>query len=309
MNPPDFTSDFLGVCALTLGLWILAWVTCALLHRLGRTPPAVHRHLRQRLRTWAIIIPACIIPIAFGPAGMACGILLLGLACWVEYSTSVGLQRDPAIQVPAIAGLVAASLAVWKQDHQLLIGAAPWVTLSMCLLSLFADRPSGYLRRIGLGLFGFLLCGTSLGHLGFMSGGPWSAALVLWLLLCVELSDVFAFTAGKCFGKTPLCRRTSPNKTRGGLIGSVVLTALFAGITGPWIIGGALPPAVFFSLGVVISLTAGAGDLIVSSIKRDLGIKDLSNALPGHGGFLDRFDSLMLSAPAVSLALRHLVTP
>lgn len=118
--------------------------------------------------------------------------------------------------------------------------------------------------------------------------------IVLTLLLCVALNDVLAFTVGK------LLPATSPGKTVSGALGALALVAplvawlahgIFAGtpIDRPWLL---------LSLGALVSVAAQAGDLMLSSIKRDLGIKDMGVTLPGHGGILDRYNSLLLVAPA-----------
>jgi phosphatidate cytidylyltransferase len=125
--------------------------------------------------------------------------------------------------------------------------------------------------------------------------------MLLWLLLCIELNDVFAYLTGKFFGRRKLLPHTSPNKTVAGAVGAVMLTALLAVLIGRYVFRDTtlerLPHLVV--LGLLISILGQCGDLVVSSIKRDLGIKDMSAIIPGHGGLLDRFDSLLIVAPCV----------
>lgn len=94
---------------------------------------------------------------------------------------------------------------------------------------------------------------------------------------------------------------TSPNKTWGGAIGAVVLTSLFAAFIGHFVFQGTTVDRVYhlITLGILISVLGQCGDLVISSIKRDLGVKDMATTIPGHGGLLDRFDSLLLVAPVV----------
>jgi phosphatidate cytidylyltransferase len=124
-------------------------------------------------------------------------------------------------------------------------------------------------------------------------GGEWWA---LAFLLVVVSVDIGAYASGLSFGKHPMAPRISPKKTWEGFAGSVV-TALVAGVVlsilmlhEPWWFG--------LIFGAVLVFTATLGDLTESLIKRDLGIKDISTWLPGHGGFLDRLDSILPSAAA-----------
>lgn len=97
-----------------------------------------------------------------------------------------------------------------------------------------------------------------------------------------------------------LLPHTSPNKTIGGSLGAIVFTTLLVVMLGRHVFAGTLLAGTRYlvELGVILSLSGQAGDLVLSSVKRDLGIKDLGTLIPGHGGLLDRFDSLILAATA-----------
>ena len=121
------------------------------------------------------------------------------------------------------------------------------------------------------------------------------------IISCVVVSDVSAYAVGSQLGRHKLAPRISPSKTWEGLVGSMV----FAGIGGiiftvfllgaPWWVG--------LILGVLLSLGGTLGDLVESLIKRDAGIKDMSNFLPGHGGVMDRLDSMLVAVPVGWLVL------
>src|SRR5690606_18967076 len=120
--------------------------------------------------------------------------------------------------------------------------------------------------------------------------------LIVWLLVSVEMNDVFAYVCGRWFGRRRLAPNTSPGKTIAGGAGALVLTTALVTLIGYFVFEGTVlaSAAHLISLGLIISVGGQLGDLMLSSIKRDLGIKDMGSLIPGHGGLLDRFDSLLL---------------
>jgi len=150
-------------------------------------------------------------------------------------------------------------------------------------------------------VFALLFIGVGLGHLGYMGNGTNYRAMVATLLVGVEMNDVFAYLSGRTFGRRKLAPNTSPNKTLGGAIGALVLTTALVATLFHFALRGTVldrwPHLI--ALGLIVSVGGQLGDLMLSSIKRDLGVKDMSHLIPGHGGLLDRFDSLLLVAPAV----------
>ncbi|HEY8319585.1 MAG TPA: phosphatidate cytidylyltransferase [Amnibacterium sp.] len=140
--------------------------------------------------------------------------------------------------------------------------------------------------------------GTCATVLTAQDGGQW------WTLsfVCVVVAtDVFAYFSGLLFGKHPMAPRISPKKTWEGFAGAAVAAIVVATVLSPWL----LDRPIWFGpiLGVIILLCGTLGDLGESMIKRDIGVKDISGLLPGHGGFLDRIDSILPSAAAALLLL------
>ncbi|MCX6441303.1 MAG: phosphatidate cytidylyltransferase [Actinobacteria bacterium] len=124
---------------------------------------------------------------------------------------------------------------------------------------------------------------------------------VMTFVVLVGCNDTFAYLTGVLFGKRPLAPKISPKKTIEGLLGSLVFTIAGGAIAFHYIMGaewwlGALA-------GLLTVFTATSGDLIESALKRDMAIKDMGNLLPGHGGIMDRLDSVLFAAPALWLAL------
>jgi phosphatidate cytidylyltransferase len=152
-----------------------------------------------------------------------------------------------------------------------------------------------------LGVLGFALFGSALGNLGNIANDVNYRPILLLIIFAVELNDIFAYVCGHLFGHQKFVPNTSPNKTVGGALGAIVLTTPLFALGAHFIWSGtALDTAVrLLGLGIIVSILGQFGDLMLSSIKRDLGLKDTSKLIPGHGGILDRFDSLILVAPVV----------
>lgn len=124
-------------------------------------------------------------------------------------------------------------------------------------------------------------------------GGAW---LLLFTMLSTSAVDTGAYFAGKSLGKHKLAPVLSPGKTWEGAVGGFLCAMLVAGLLGSWL---RLPLAFSLTAGALVGIFAQLGDLSKSAIKREIGIKDFGSLIPGHGGVLDRFDSLLFTAPIV----------
>lgn len=279
---------------------LLGTVSIAGLTVIGAGGPALRRELWLRLGSWLVLLPLMIAPVLAGRGWTIAAVTVLGILCLREYSRATGLFRQPAVQATAQLGLLAENFASLDHWYGFFV-AIPSLTIGLiAVVSILSDRPAGYIQRTGLAVFGFMLFGYGLAHLGYMANDLNYRPIVLTLLLAVALNDVLAFTVGKLIGGPKLLPHTSPGKTRSGAIGALVLIAPLVA----WLAHGALPGTpldrvwLLLFLGALVSVAAQAGDLMLSSIKRDLGIKDMGMAIPGHGGILDRYNSLLLVAPA-----------
>lgn len=169
----------------------------------------------------------------------------------------------------------------------------------------------GFLAASGRLLLGLLLCVFSLGFLSRIlllrgTGAPAGAeGLVALLCIGVMVSDAFQYLSGKLFGRRALAPRLSPNKTREGFMGGAVITAAALALAGPAL--ARIPALAGAVLGLCLCALGLCGDLLVSAIKRDAGVKDSGSLLPGQGGLLDRCDSLVLTAPVFYAVLPWLL--
>lgn len=132
----------------------------------------------------------------------------------------------------------------------------------------------------------------------------YSAWRVFGLLLLNWMNDTFAYLTGYFIGKTPFFPRISPKKTWEGTIGGILFTFLFAWALSNWINCYSVPQ--WLAIATVVAVFGTLGDLVESMLKRSVGVKDSGAILPGHGGFLDRFDSLIVLTPFVWLILQLL---
>jgi phosphatidate cytidylyltransferase len=262
--------------------------------------------LRTRILTAAVL--ACILLAGLFLAPPAWGLQAFGavftIGAW-EWG-GFGALREPWQRVVYAAGVAALLFVAWRwcaaPAHLLLLLAAAcvWWAIALLWLSLAPAR-----HHPALALF----CGVpvlvppfialaklQLTTQGFARGPQ----IVLWLLLLVIAADVGAYFAGRRFGRRKLAPRVSPGKTLEGAAGGLVLVALVA-----W--GGAayfnLPPASAVVFGCAVGIFSIVGDLTESMFKRAAGLKDSGVMLPGHGGLLDRIDSVTAAAPLYALGL------
>ncbi len=208
-------------------------------------------------------------------------------------------------RIPVLTGTTAMLVAAYFGGPMaLLVGLALTV-----LATIFWRMPSGsigFVRDVTAGVFLLayipLLAGFAVLLVQPNADGP---QRVVTFFLVVVASDVGGYVAGVLFGKHPMAPTISPKKSWEGFAGST-LACIGAGIGSVvWLLDGDWWAGAI--VGAIAVLTATVGDLGESMIKRDLGIKDMSNLLPGHGGVMDRLDSLLATAPAVWLLLHLLV--
>lgn len=291
----------LVVTCLVGSLLALAPVVIWGLARLGRIDHKLKKELTTRYLSWLVITPLILVPILLGAAWTILGIAILSLLCYREYARATGLFRDKAISAVVVVGILARSFAELDHWYRLFVALVPFTVGMIAIVAILRDKPEGYIQRVALGVLGYLLFGSCLGHLGYLANDLNYRPVLIMIFLSVELNDVFAFITGKLFGKRKLAPNTSPKKTVAGSVGALILTTLLVMALGSMVFRGTrLAGHGFLAfMGILISILGQFGDLMLSSIKRDLGIKDMAATIPGHGGLLDRFDSIILVAPGV----------
>jgi phosphatidate cytidylyltransferase len=290
-------------------LLLLTPVVIWLLVRLGRIDTKLRAELMLRYWSWVVLTPLILVPILLGAAWTILGIGILSLWCYREYARATGLFREKAVSLVAVLGILAVTFTELDHWYGLFVALVPFTVGVIAIVAILRDQPQGYIQRVALGVLGFVLFGSCLGHLGYLANDWNYRPMLILVFLSVELNDVFAFIVGKTLGRRKLAPNTSPKKTIAGAVGALVLTTLLVtGVGGLVFQGTALATLVHLViLGILVSVLGQFGDLMLSSIKRDLGIKDMAATIPGHGGLLDRFDSMILVAPAVFHYINYFV--
>ncbi|MEU9085813.1 phosphatidate cytidylyltransferase [Streptomyces sp. NPDC048357] len=218
------------------------------------------------------------------------------------------LQEKKGIKAPLVPLAVGGAAMVIAGYVRGAEGA--WVAMALTVLAVLVWRmtepPEDYLKDVTAGAFAafyvpFLATFVAM----LLTAGDGAGRVITFLLLTV-VSDTGAYAVGWRFGKTKLAPRISPGKTREGLFGAVAFAMVAGALCMEFLIdGGAWWQGLLLGLAVAVSATLG--DLGESMIKRDLGIKDMGTLLPGHGGIMDRLDSLLPTAPVVWLLLAAFV--
>jgi phosphatidate cytidylyltransferase len=282
-------------------LLLLAPLLIFIVTRAANSTNEKRKELWDRYRSWIWLAMSILVPILAGAFWTILAVAVLSFFCYREYARITGLFRERTISLIVVIGILLITFAALDNWYRLFVALFPLTVALVATGGLIPDQPKGYIQRVGLGVLGFALFGSALGNLGYMANDWNFRPILLLIIFAVELNDIFAYICGHLFGQRKLVPNTSPNKTVAGAIGAIVLTApLFAvGAHFVWF-GTALDtPVRLVGLGILVSIVGQFGDLMLSSIKRDLGLKDTAKLIPGHGGMLDRFDSLILVAPAV----------
>lgn len=203
--------------------------------------------------------------------------------------------------VPVAIGAVSMTVAAYLRGAEALVFAAA-LTLVATLIWRVADGLAGALRDVGAGALILLYPCLLAGFAALMLAEPQGQWRILVFILITISSDIGGYAFGVLFGKHPMAPKLSPKKSWEGFAGSVLSCAAVGAIVIPLTLDGLWWQGAI--LGALTAPVATIGDLIESSLKRNLGIKDMSNILPGHGGLMDRLDSLVLVIPLMWVALR-----
>jgi phosphatidate cytidylyltransferase len=293
------------------GLLIVASIATWMLSRLK--PAKDFTELKQRVNSWWVMAGIFALAIVLD---QKVSLFFLGFVSFIafkEYLSLVPTRRaDRRV-------LLLAYLSIPIQYYLIAVG---WYGLFIIFIPVYMfllipvrmvtiGATDGFLKAAGTIHWGLMTTVFSVGHAAYLlvlpaevNPGAGGAGLLLFLVFLTQFNDVAQFIWGKTIGHTKVVPTVSPGKTRGGLLGGLTTTVILAALLGPWLTPMSLLHSV--AAGVIIGLGGFLGDVSISAVKRDVGAKDSGQLLPGHGGILDRIDSLTFTAPLFFHFIKYL---
>ncbi|MBT8163974.1 MAG: phosphatidate cytidylyltransferase [Acidimicrobiia bacterium] len=284
------------------GIYVVLTAATVIDLSLRRLKPRLDlREVTLRIRSWWVMAIIFTVALLAHPAvSVGFFALVSGLAVH-EYLRMEDAEGRTAglVAYPAIAAQYSL-VATGGLEYVMLVPLV--TTLAVPATLALRGRTEGFASATGTVLLGIFLTVFAVGHAAFLLVLPeaaiapaGAAGLLVYLVVLTQANDVAQFLWGKAIGRRPIAPLVSPNKTVGGLVGGVTTTALVSAALSPlltpfgWFVG--------IAIGVGIGIAGFVGDLTISAAKRDVGVKDTGSLLPGHGGVLDRIDSLIFTAP------------
>ncbi len=284
-------------------LWIVPGVLVASGLLLALLQFVFHVELGSVWKTyfsWLVMAPLAALAISAGRGVFVLGVTALALCAAREFARSARLERPTsAVVLAGIIALGASALLAPQFFSPIALVAGAFVLL----LPILRNRSGRALPQMSLGLIALCYLGWMFGHLALLADLPHATGYLCFILFATELCDVAAFCFGKIFGRHPLRSEISPRKTWEGALGALAVALLL-----PWLLRFSFPsfgPVPLLLTGLVVGIGGPLGDLSISLLKRELGAKDMGNAIPGHGGVLDRIDSLLFVAPLFTALVEY----
>lgn len=298
LHDPIFRQYLLIVpIALLCGGIILSFVQYGLKIELGS--------IWATYRSWIVMAAVGLLVVWAGRAAVIVGVTVLSILAFREFARVSGLTRDRWLTNVVYATIVIVGLASLMAHPR---GAEPgsgwyrffaavpaFAITAILVIPILRNRARGEVQKIAFSIAGFIYVGWMFGHLGFLANAANAYGFVCFVIFATELNDISAFTIGRLFGRHALRSEISPGKTAEGAIGALVVSMIL-----PWALRFSFP---FFGAtqliltGLIVGIGGLLGDLLISMMKREIGTKDMGSTIPGHGGILDRIDSLIFVAP------------
>ncbi|MDF7806514.1 phosphatidate cytidylyltransferase [Pontiellaceae bacterium B12219] len=262
-----------------------------------------YRELYLRVRSWWIMITIFSLALVLSRRASLVFFALVSFLALKEYFSIIPTRRaDRRVLFWAYLCIPIQYLfAAQGRYGMFLIFIPVYAFLLIPLRMITIGETKDYLRAISTIHWGLMTTVFSISHVAFLlvlsehNTEIVGAGLVLYLAFLTQFNDVAQFIWGKTLGKRKIIPKVSPNKTWEGFLGGVATTTLLGGLLGPFLTPMSWPMAL--AAGAIIGVGGFIGDVTISALKRDLEIKDTGNMLPGHGGILDRIDSLTYTAP------------
>jgi phosphatidate cytidylyltransferase len=298
-----------------LGVYGVLIIASALVAALSRSKgPQVE--LAARVKSWWVMVTVFAVAVFIYQPLSAVFLGLLSYLALKEYFSMIPTRKIDRLVL--LAAYLAVPVQFWfayQADYGLFMVFIPvWMFLGLPTLMALQGETQGYLKSVGMLSWGLMMTVFTLSHMAYLlfsgdaanpvAGG---AGLLFFLVFVAQFNDVAQFTWGRLFGRHKITPSVSPKKTWEGFLGGVLTSILLAALIGPHL----TPMDWRWSAlaGGIIAVAGFLGDITESAFKRDLGVKDAGALIPGHGGILDRVDSLTYAAPVFTHFFRYFFYP
>lgn len=286
----------ISLVAPTLLLYAFLTIVSVLVAIKTRTAP--NSMLRKQVFSWWFITPVLTAALFFYPIGMPALTLLICALAAKELDALMPARRWQF----RLFYIVILVLTLMQNYLPTTLYLAIFAVLFAALVFAFLKGPvAGVLIPLLFALTSFCI-GTLMQFTNLPLYKGFGLFWLIYLLSVTAFNDVAQYIFGTLFGKQKIVKRISPNKTWQGLLGGVAISVALSIVLGSYLrLAGV---SVLILLGLALSIGGFVGDILLSAAKRFLGIKDFSNLIPGHGGMLDRVDSLIITAPLLYIVLQ-----
>jgi phosphatidate cytidylyltransferase len=260
------------------------------------------KYLKIRIISSVIGIPILIALVIFGGLPLQLAVSLFSLVGIYEFYKAINKDIKKINSIGYLFTLIFVNSILYLKINTVLIFISLFILV--LLIAMIAEHPKYSIIDVCITFSGFFYVTFLLSHVLLVRQQP-NGYIYIWLIFITAWgSDTGAYFMGKAFGKRKLAPVLSPNKTIAGSLGGILFSAVLCMLYGIFMnslfsAGIHLIILKFAIIGIIGSVMGQIGDLAASSIKRYTGIKDYGNLIPGHGGVLDRFDSVLFTAPLV----------
>ncbi|MFC3169531.1 phosphatidate cytidylyltransferase [Paracoccus fontiphilus] len=297
----DLLTVLAGIGVVLLVASAIGWALRRKLSPDGRNEAV--ENLNDRIRAWWVMVIALGLAFLGGKAGVLLLFAICSLAALREFMTLTNATRsDHWTLVGAFFVVLPVQYAlIWHQQYGIFAIFIPvYVFLLLPIVSALRGETRNFLVRVAEMQWALMICVYCASHVPALLNLPIpgyegrNVLLIAFLVIVVQISDVLQYVWGKLAGRRKIAPALSPSKTIEGFIGGALSATLIA--AGLWWMTPFSPWHAAL-MGAVITLMGFLGGLVMSAIKRDRGVKDWGHAIAGHGGFIDRLDSVVFSAP------------
>lgn len=297
----DLLAVILGIGGVLVFASAVGWLLARIYSPKGEN--SAIENLNDRIRAWWLMVLALALAFLGGRVGVIVLFAICAFAALREFMTLTNAGRADyrSLIVAFFIVLPMQFYLVWIGWYGLFAIFIPvWVFLLLPIVSVLAGETRNYLVRIAEMQWALMICVFCVSHvpalldLRIPGYGDRNVLLIAWLVIVVQLSDVLQYVWGKLIGRRKLAPRLSPSKTVEGLAGGALSASLIG--TALWWMTP-FRPGQALAMSLMVTALGFAGGLVMSAIKRDKGVKDWGHTIAGHGGFIDRLDSVVFAAP------------